>query len=351
MATPTGGMTGKSTAYRLGETTRGVVQNLAKPVIGGLAETGKAINAVGGMAKDIYKGVRGIPEETNLSVNANPIRNAAAADNAMTAKVVQRPAAGTQKSAPAPAAQWTRGEAISSLGNGMFATGQGEPTHQRWGVNQGGVISNLTLPIGQNPNEMNPADYQSLIEKQDTGSDVTVGRGLREFKGEKEQVNSMTGQRRLADQIASMMSEYTKAVGAAPSGAEAANIIGNIASGEAGKEQSRIASDAAVRAAQTKASEGPMGVAKTPLLDEKGQQVKDIMGEPILTHVPAQRIGSNVLFIDPVGGPRLVPIEQVQSGNTSGGRKVSIEEFKKLLLELGLDSDKKQKNWLQKLFD
>jgi len=349
LTTPEGGFKGTSTPYRIGESSRALIHNLAKPVMGGLELTGNSLEYLGGLAKDVYKGARGIPEETNLSMpTTNPISQAAAASSPQT-RVVQRPSASSKR--PTPPAQWTGGEYVTDMGSGLFATGQGSPTHQRWGVNQNGVISNLTLPIGQNPNQMNPADYQSLIEREEPAKGVSVIRGLREFKNGKEVRDDMTPQRQLASQIATMLSEYQKSVGAPPGGPEAANIISSLISGETAKAQSKIAANAAVRASQNKTDNGPVSASKFPLLDKEGNQVKDMTGEPILTTVPTQRIGDQVLFMDAVSGPRLVPIQQVRQGNQAGGRTLTQTEFDALVKELKSKIGGEEKSWFSRLFD
>lgn len=249
-ATPEGGFTEGGPGHLIGQAIRGVGQHLKRPVEQGMRITGE-------QAGHVYRGIAGIPDDASVTMpnhsNAQAATPAAAVGAGAAAatpsqKVVQRPAARRRTiSQPQAPVEWTQGGGVTEMSPGIFATGQGDPTHVRWGMNQGGAISNLTLPIGQDPNKMKPEEYQSLIEREDPAArdQVSVIRGLREFKGGKEIEDANTERRRMADNIASMIGEYQKAVagGATPQDRQA--ISGIIQQQVAGEAQKSVAQSAA----------------------------------------------------------------------------------------------------------
>jgi len=208
-------------AYRAGEATRNAVNTISdiasapSKKIGDI--TADVIANTGKAASEFYRGVTGdqvkgpisdanAAEKAPASTGKPGVPPAATATGAVSEIANTGSKEGKKKSkASEEPTRWEPGAQVSDVGQGFFATGQGNPTHQRWAVRVGDTIKSVVLPIGQDPNAMSQDQLKGLVQNEtladlDT-SKTKVTHGMR-----------TEGENRTADQVAALIEEYRKGV-------------------------------------------------------------------------------------------------------------------------------------------
>lgn len=324
LATPAGGMTGTTPAYRLGESTRAAAWNLTKPLRGGGNELMKSVNYVGGMAKDFYQGMRGIPEGTEVATgDMSAIRDAG------TGEMTQ------QKATPAPGTVGAPGKAgapgkpattqrplltnpwagatmgstpMKAMGNGLFASGQGQEEGEsmyQWSKRDGNNIRTVMLPAGVRPEsltEQQLAAYNPQTESlMDDARDVKVIRGLREFKGGREVRDGMTDERKTRQSINSVISSLVDAQNQGVEQGTAGGVISQILSGNASRDVAATQAAATVSAAAQKAASeaGKKNVDKVADFELPTGKVNILTGLSETLKLPIIRIGNQMFMVNP----------------------------------------------------
>lgn len=217
-----------------------------------------------GLPREGYGSFKGIPEFTpkpDAQGGAGFIGDAnASPQKPSTVSSIAKPKTPTitPKAKPLLNNPWQMsGTPVQSLGSGFFASGQQGDNFYQWGRDAGKETSNVFLPEGVSPENLSKeelAKYGMFSEsKGDTGRDVTVIRGLREFKGGKEKEDSMTRERQLQQSVTSAISSLATAQDQGVNPAAASGIISGLSRDQSGIEQAEIAADAAVKAATQKA--------------------------------------------------------------------------------------------------
>lgn len=239
IVTPPGGFDpGSSTAYRAGQ----VINSIAGSMKSGASDVGSAASdvgsAVGNAAKDFYKGARGINYNYHSDVDAMtgaaptvkpPAPPAgAAATPAAAAPAPATPVAATPGKAGAPRGRplltnpWanaTRSDVpMQAMTGGLFASGQGQSEDQsyyEWTTRNGNKLQKVMLPAGVDPRSLSKEQLAAFkpydVDTGDTGQQVSVVRGLREFKGGKEIEDGMTAERKQQQQMSSVISSLSDA--------------------------------------------------------------------------------------------------------------------------------------------
>jgi len=317
LATPEGGMTGTTPAYRLGESTKAAAYNLTKPIRGGFKQLMDSTGYILNMGKDFYQGVRGIPEGTEVGGNAsvNMISDAAAAETQTQkapakAGTPGKPATITQpKLLTNPWAGATQSSTpMKAMGAGIFASGQGQEEGEsmyQWSKRDGNNIRTVMLPAGVRPDQLTEqqlAAYNPQTESlADDARDVKVVRGLREFRGGREVRDDMTDERKTRQGIQSVISSLVDAQNQGVDTGAAGGVISQLLSGNASRDVAKTQAAATITAAAQKAASeaGKKNVDKVADFELPTGKVNILTGLSETLKLPIIRIGNQMFMVNP----------------------------------------------------
>jgi len=243
-------------------------------------------------------------------------------------------------------------QAMTRLGNNnLFATGQqagvGEQMMQ-WGHREGNTIQNLMLPpalsqaIQMMDEETQGTMLQGLAKSgkfsghtetladnttvNDTAKDVTVIRGMREFKGGKEKVDDMTAERKTQQSIRSAISDLASAK---DRGLDESVVGGVITSMTGDQSKEKIAEIGAK--GKGKAEKPTIMNIKTKWIDENGLEHEE--------SIPAAMTNNNNR-IDYVGaGGNIMTVHRNKKGSfdtPEGFNADEMAKFAAMLEQMGL---------------